>query len=203
LETHHGHQYALNHIRKAINFYSELPLVKRDIIMKWKKIIQSLTPEFTPYNYLHTMTIGLPTGIFSYQFDITNILHFLQTEEISHIALETKLMQTHVDQEVWSTDTDSTPYPIVLLETPLLPRGFLLSGHNSIMDAKSKGNKEVEVYVLTEMEYLSLMHDNISKAMYMFHRDLQNLLSTPIPPPFHTLFISKYNMFINKKEVII
>lgn len=191
INVHHNQSLVTSHIRQALDLCHDLPLYKRDVIMKWKKKLRSLSiPEFMPYEDLYNMTIGLPTGIFSYQFDTTSILYFLQKEEIQPIELDVDMMLSHVDQSYWKEHPDDTPYPLVVLETPLLPKGYLLLGHKTILDAKKKGKKKVSVYVLPEMEYVPLMFDDISKAMYSFHRDLQNLLSTPHIPSTNALFLS-------------
>jgi hypothetical protein len=188
---YHSQHLAISHIRKAIELCDNMPLSKRDYIMKWKKKLRSLSlPDFMPYDDLYSMTIGLPTGIFSYQFDTPSVFYFLQKDEIQPIDLEVDMMMPHVDQAFWREHRDDTPYPPVVLETPLLPKGYLLLGHKAIMEAKKKGKKKLSVYVLTEMEFVPLMFDDMSKSMYSFHRDLQNLLSTPMTPPLNTLFLS-------------
>lgn len=188
---HHSHSLAISHVRNAINQYAQLPLSKRDILMKWKRKIKNL--EFTqqmPYEFLFGMTIGLPTGVFSYQFDISSILSFITNEDIQPIELDVDLILSSFDQDYWSEHPDDTLYPPVMLETPLLPKGYLLFGHKRILEAKTQGKKKIRVYSLGEMDFVPLMHDAVSKNLYGFHRDLQNLLSTPHSLPFNSLFIS-------------
>lgn len=201
LVIYHNKALAMHHIRQSIEMYHTMPLSKRETLVKWRKKVKSISePEFMPYEHLYDMTIGLPTGIFSYQFDITKILMFLQQEEIQPIELDTDMMLSHVDQTVWADHPNATPYPPVVLETPLLPKGHLLLGHKMIMEAKKKGKKKVSVYVLGEMEYVPLMFDDISKAMYGFHRDLQNLLATTLTPPSKSLFLSHVDTILKVSE---
>lgn len=193
--NHHSKELANAHIRTAINEYN-LNIIKQDTLNKWRKKISHLSlPEFMPYDYLFHMDIAFPTGNFSYQFDLTDIIAFLKKENIQPIRLETNMMFNHMKYS-WKQYEDDTPYPIIFLETPLLPNGFLLSGHKKILQAKEKKQKKIDVYVLGELDYLPLMYDDISKAMYMFHRDLQILISTPYNPSHNELFFYQSEQFL-------
>lgn len=196
--NYHGKKSALEHFKKTFDLYGELPLVKRDILVKWKKKFNQLVMEEDdiPYPYLYPMTVGLPTGVFSYQFDPTELYFFIQDESIHPISLETDMMIKHIDKKYWASHPDDTPYPPVILETPLLPKGFLVIGQKMIMQQKMDGGKKVKVYSLSEMEFISLMYDPLSKLMYCFHRDLQNLLSSPVFPSPSTLFLHQIDVIL-------
>jgi len=187
-EIYHGQTLAMRHIHTALNLYHELPITKRDILVKWKKIIKEIPAPLQEFHYdqLKSLTIGFPTGMFSYLFDLNTIQHYIKEETIQPITLKTKFLTSHITEE--AILRSSMEEPIILLDTPLLQRSYCLSGHATLFLHQQKGKANVSVFAFPEMEMLSLMHDELSKKMYMFHRDLQTLIATPLFPPKHQLF---------------
>lgn len=202
-ENYHSNLLAKNHLNKALNLYSDMPLSKRDFVIKWKRQIQQIKlPASMPYSDLTSMRIGLPTGIFAYQFKLNDLLSYLSSETISPIQLDLPTLSSHVNVNALLTDDDQPPVidKIIMLETPLLPRGYLLTGHNEVIKAKLTEAKQLDVYVLSENEFIGLMFDDLSKGMYMFNRDLQNLISTPhhyLPP---NLMLHQFMLMNSLKE---
>lgn len=162
-------------IERAIELVKDLPLHKRDSIVKWKKEITSLLviEEENERNKV-PMHIQTPLGEFSYQLDLLTILEKIIALSDNKVTLSIDVLKHHVSQIKELPIDDSEEDPIVLIETPLLTRGYLLFGHYEILYAELKKKKKVKVITLMEEDLWDLLHDPLSKAMYGLHRDTQD-----------------------------
>ncbi|MFF2531316.1 hypothetical protein ACFVS2_20650 [Brevibacillus sp. NPDC058079] len=173
-----------------------------DVIVKWRRIIKELVQkeknyienESIPYG-LYPMIAGFPTGYFTYLFDPSKYQHFIDENNIQTIKIPTLQLIKYVDQQqldpIHRFEDNDKDAPIIILESPLFNQPFCISGNLKITDAYKGVKRNLSVYYLLTDEYLHLMHDDLSKAMHMFHSDLQVLSQSGLPPKFEELYISK------------
>lgn len=199
-EIYHSKSLALQHIRKALQEYESLPLFKRDLLVKWKKLIRALEePSELRYETVTPITLGFPTGFFSYLYSPEKILLHLVRENVMPISLSTTLLAPYAEE----SEMVDMPIeiPIVLAESSLSKRAFCLMGQSTVDQALRSGKRQLPVYDLLEDEHLSLMEDVISRAMYMFHRDLQLLLSQPLMPPMEQFYLPKAPFLLSNETL--
>lgn len=161
-------------VERALILVKDKPLHQRDPIVKWRKEILSLIREHREDERNKVpMHIQTPLGEFSYQLDLLTILEKIIALGESKSKLSIDVLKHHVST-VKQLPLEAEEDPIVLIETPLLTRGYLLFGHYEILHAEVKKQKNVNVIVLMEEDLWELLHDPLSKAMYGLHRDTQD-----------------------------
>lgn len=175
------------HANKALECVADFA-THRDVVLKWKKVIRHLealekakvAEGTTLPDQLHPLIAGFPTGFFMYLFDPYKAAAFIKEKEIHPIKLPAYQLIKTVDQQQLDPLTRFEPNdrrkPIIVLESPLFNHPFCISGNLRIADAYKKSKETIlKVHYVMAEDYLHFMHDDLSKAMHMFHMDVQTL----------------------------
>lgn len=196
----------LKHIDQSRNLVADNPF-NNDVITKYRKIIRKLVELEEAFikkgdlpEGLHPMVAGFPTGFFAYLFDPAKVKHYIEENDVSPIKLPTKELLRYVDQQqldpIHRFEEYDKDAPIVILESPLFNQPFCIGGNIKIVEARRFKKSSLKVFYFLTDEYLHFMFDDLSKAMHMFHMDLQRISDSTIPLKFDDLYISKTDKYI-------
>lgn len=186
----HDYKTGIKIVNKALEIYEGLPNTHRDIIVKWGKIIKKYGEGITeiPTGQVVPLTIGTPVGIFSYLFDPEKIKAYDENQDHKPIRLETQSLLKLTGSDISQFPETCFELPLCVIETPLLLQPAVLSGHDRVFNYKARGKRYIHAQVLVESEFIPLMYNDFSKAIYYFHRDLQILSASPVIFPNKNLF---------------
>lgn len=195
----------MDHIQKAHQIISDTPF-NNDVIVKWRRIMKELVKKEQELiesgnipEGLYPMMAFFPTGMFAYLFDLYKAKTYLSENNVKTIRLPVRELIRYIDQQqldpIHRFEEEDEEAPIIVLQSPLFNQPFCISGNLKIADARKSGKGHLHVYYLLADEYLHLMHDDLSKAMHMYHMDL-HYLSQTLRPNFNDLYISKVKEYL-------
>ncbi|WP_251637988.1 hypothetical protein [Sporosarcina sp. NCCP-2716] len=158
------------------------------VASKWKEIVnQTLQNEVYPVVHpigqeTFSLYAEFPTGVFEYALDIdgaTSLIKeesrkpkcFMPTEIISSVE------EGNINKDVRTIKTNHKN-PIMVLQSLYITGGqpYCINGNHRIFEAHRHNERQVEVYVFNELEFIPFFYDMWSKAIYFLEMDYYHVM---------------------------
>lgn len=195
VESRIGHyEKEFQHFKPLKHFYARIKEMENKsnygakVASKWLEIVnQSLKNE--PYPVVHPIgqeTFSLytefPTGVFEYALDIDGATSLIKKEGIEPLVFEPSEIIFSVDEGNINTDTRNITTnhknPVMVLQSQYLSNNkpYCINGNHRIYEAYRNKKQQIEVYFFKDLEFVPFFYDFLSKAVYFFEIDYNNVI---------------------------
>lgn len=156
---------------------------------KWTNILnESLSSVTYPVNHpIGQETFSLyaeyPTGVFEYALDIDGATSLLKEEGINPVQFTPSNIIEAVDQSNINKDPNlikpNHKNPVMVLQSRYLTNNkpYCINGNHRIFEAYRNNDKQIEVYVFKDLEFVPFFYDVLSKATYYLEIDYHNVVN--------------------------
>ncbi|MFC0015081.1 MULTISPECIES: hypothetical protein [Allobacillus] len=158
------------------------------VASKWMDIYeQILTNEGYPVVHpigqeTFSLYAEFPTGVFEYALDIDGATEFIKENNIEPLKISPKEIIQAVDTGNINRDPNlikpNHKNPIMILQSKYLTDNhpYCINGNHRIFEAERNNDKEIEVYLFSELKFDPFFYDTFSKAIYFFEIDYWNVI---------------------------
>ncbi|WP_080848041.1 hypothetical protein [Cytobacillus gottheilii] len=171
------------HISSRIKEMEKKSVLGAQLAKRWTEILnQSLNSE--TYPVIHPIgqeTFSLyaeyPTGIFEYALDIDGAASLIKGNDIKPVQLNPSDIIDAVDQGNINKDPKrikpNHKNPVMVLQSRYLTHNkpYCINGNHRIFEAYHNNDKQIEVYVFEDLEFVPFFYDALSKAIYYLEID--------------------------------
>lgn len=159
------------------------------VASKWREMVNQLQIE-DKYPVIHPIgqeTFSLyaefPTGVFEYALDIDGATSRIKEKGIKPVVV----CPTDIIDSVDRGNINKNPSlfkpnhknPVMVIQSKYLTddRPYCINGNHRIYEAFRNDDKQIEVYIFKDLEFVPFFYDDLSKAMYYLEIDYQNVTS--------------------------
>ncbi len=156
---------------------------------KWTEFLnQSLNSE--TYPVIHPIgqeTFSLyaeyPIGVFEYALDIDGASSRIKEKEIKPVQFNSSDIIVAVDQGNLNKDPNrikpNHKNPVMVLQSRYLTQNkpYCINGNHRIFEAYRNNDKQIEVYVFKDLEFVPFFYDALSKATYYLEIDYYHVVN--------------------------
>ncbi|MGD6942824.1 hypothetical protein ACQCT6_12380 [Cytobacillus gottheilii] len=156
---------------------------------KWTEILnKSLNSE--TYPVIHPIgqeTFSLyaeyPTGVFEYALDIDGAASLIKEKDIRPVQFNPSDIINAVDQGNLNKDPKrikpNHKNPVMVLQSRYLTQNkpYCINGNHRIFEAYRNNDKQIEVYVFKDLEFVPFFYDALSKATYYLEIDYDHVVN--------------------------
>lgn len=158
------------------------------VARKWSEIvhhtlIHEVYPAVHPIGQeTFSLYAEFPTGVFEYALDIDGATSLIKKEKIEPQILDPSKIIVSVDEGNINTDTShiktNHKNPVMVLQSHCLTdnKPYCINGNHRIFEAFKNREKEIEVYVFKDLEFVPFFYDSWSKSMYFLEIDYRNII---------------------------
>lgn len=159
-----------------------------DVAQAWNeivhnKLIHEVYPVVHPIGQETFSLYGeFPAGIFEYALDIDGATSLIKKEQIEPEIFASSKMIDSVDEGNINKDTNriktNHKNPVMVLQSYYLTGNepYCINGNHRIFEAVRNKEKEIEVYVFKDFEFVAFFYDDWSKYMYFLEMDYHNVI---------------------------
>ncbi|MUK87892.1 hypothetical protein GMD78_05700 [Ornithinibacillus sp. L9] len=159
------------------------------VASKWTEFVhQSLINEAYPVVHpigqeTFSLFVEFPTGVFEYALDIDGATSLINEKKIVPLTFSPLEIFMSVDQGNINTDPNrikpNHKNPVMVLQSEYLTNNkpYCINGNHRIFEAYRNNNEQIEVFVFKDMEFVPFIYDDLSKAMYFFEIDYDNVMN--------------------------
>lgn len=180
------------------------------VASKWRKMInKALRDEVYPVVHpigqeTFSLYAEFPTGIFEYALDIDGATAFIKEENITPDTLEPAKIISSVDEGNINRDTSNIKTnhknPVMVLQSYYLTgdKPCCINGNHRIFEAYRNHEKQIDVYVFKELEFVPFFYDILSKAIYFFEIDYNSVINDELAGKGLGVYKEVKNKFFSK-----
>ncbi|MDY0393946.1 hypothetical protein ACFSMW_16250 [Virgibacillus halophilus] len=159
------------------------------VASKWSEfVIQSLMDEMYPVVHpigqeTFSLYAEFPIGVFEYALDIGGATSLIGEKSIKPVIFEPSKIIASVDGGNINKDTSNIKTnhknPVMVIQSHHLTEGkpYCINGNHRIFEAHRNNNRQIEVYLFKDLEFVPFFYDTLSKAMYYFEMDYSNVIN--------------------------
>ncbi|MEZ2457483.1 hypothetical protein ACBR55_02680 [Salinicoccus roseus] len=195
------------------HFTSRIQVMKKEsnyggeVASKWTDILNQFLANKT-YPVVHPIgkeTFSLyavfPTGIFEYALDIDKATTLIKEKNIKPIKVSPSNIIEAVDQGNINKDLNrikpNHKNPVMVLQSCYLTNNkpYCINGNHRIFEAYQNKDKQIEIYVFKDLDFVPFFYDVLSKATYFLEIDYYNVVKDK-----RYLLHGENSMFANEFE---
>ncbi|MEC2072703.1 hypothetical protein [Alkalihalophilus marmarensis] len=156
---------------------------------KWRELLnRSKMNEVYPVVHpigkeTFSLYANYPSGIFEYALDIDLATSLIKEKAISPINVSPKNIIDAVDPGNINRDPakikPNHKNPVMIIQSHYLTNNkyCCINGNHRIFEAYRNGEREIEVYLFKDLEFLPFFYDELSKATYFLEMDAACVLN--------------------------
>ncbi|MBN6886019.1 hypothetical protein ACUXCC_000674 [Cytobacillus horneckiae] len=157
--------------------------------LKWTEILnQTLINETYPVIHpigqeTFSLYAEFPTGVFEYALDIDGAISFIKENNFKPVKVSPSSIINSVDQGNINKDPNKIKpnhkNPVMVLQSHYLTdnKPYCINGNHRIFEAYRNNDKQIEIFVFKDLEFVPFFYDILSKAAYFFEIDYTNVVS--------------------------
>lgn len=158
------------------------------VASKWAEILNKslISKQYPVVHPIGQETFSLyveyPTGVFEYAFDIDGATSLIKEKAIQPITISPSNIIASVDQGNINIDPSrikpNHKNPVMVLQSQYLTDSnpYCINGNHRIFEAYQNNEELIEVYLFKDLEFVPLFYDALSKAIYFFEIDYNNVV---------------------------
>ncbi|MBB2483322.1 hypothetical protein H5P36_24520 [Bacillus sp. APMAM] len=182
----------LLHFKSRMEEMRSISVLGASIAKKWLKMIEEyFMHEAYPVNHpigqeTFSLYVEYPLGIFEYALDIDGAASLIKSKNMNPVNFTPSDCIASVDQGNINEDPKLIQYnhknPIMVVQSSYLTnkKPFCINGNHRINEAYKNGDKQIKVYVFNDLEFVPFFYDSLSKAMYFFEMDYNDLVKNNV-----------------------
>lgn len=187
-EKESQHFKPLKHFSSRIQEIENKSKYGAKVASKWNEIVnQSLKDEVYPVVHpigkeTFSLYAEFPTGAFEYALDIDGATSLIKKEKIKPVIFKPAEIIASVDEGNINKDISNIrtnhKNPVMVLQSRYLTgdKLYCINGNHRIFEAYRKNEKQIEVYVFKDPEFVPFFYDVLSKAIYFLEKDYNNVV---------------------------
>ena len=188
-ERESAHFNPLEHFSSRIQDMEHKSYDGAKLASKWNDIVnQSLRNEVYPVVHpigqeTFSLYAAFPEGVFEYALDIDGATSLIKEKSIKPVIFALPKIIAAVDEGNINKDTSNIKTnhknPVMLLQSRYLTgdKPYCINGNHRMTEAYRNNEKQIEVYVFKDLEFVPFFYDVWSKMMYFFEIDYQNVIN--------------------------